>query len=247
MSEPAEGAAGQVLVACVGNIFLGDDAFGVEVAQRLLQQEQRPGVEVVDFGIRGVELAYTLLDHYAALVLVDALPRGGAPGTLYVIEPELPAEGEGEGAVHGAEQGRIALETHSMDPVKVLAFARALGARPIRTVVVGCEPSAPGSEGYDEMRMELSAPVQAALDEAVTLVHAVVAQLRGERLDGDVSGLRRAAPRRERKHAREDRRPAEHGDGIGVGADGVRGVHGRAPDSGHPAGDQDLDDVAPRA
>src|SRR6266853_193590 len=79
----------RVLIAGVGNIFLGDDAFGVEVAQRLARRPLPEGVRVVDFGIRGLDLAYALLDRYEAVVLVDAAPRGGAPGTIYVLEPEL--------------------------------------------------------------------------------------------------------------------------------------------------------------
>jgi hydrogenase maturation protease len=76
----------RVLVACIGNIFLGDDAFGVEVAQRLAGRGLPEGVRVVDFGIRGLDLTFALLDDYEAVILVDATPRGGDPGTLYVLE-----------------------------------------------------------------------------------------------------------------------------------------------------------------
>src|ERR1700752_2302749 len=82
-------ASRRILIACIGNIFLGDDGFGVEVAQQLMTKQYPEGVQVVDFGIRGIELAYTLLNDYDTLVLVDAVPRGGQPGTLYLIEPEL--------------------------------------------------------------------------------------------------------------------------------------------------------------
>src|SRR3954462_334859 len=81
----------RLLIAGVGNIFLGDDAFGVEVVQRLARRPLPEGIRVVDFGIRGLDLAYALLDGYEATILVDALPRGGPPGTLYVLEPELEA------------------------------------------------------------------------------------------------------------------------------------------------------------
>ncbi len=161
----------RILIAGVGNIFLGDDAFGVELAQLLLRRPYPPEVEVVDFGIRGIELAYALLtNNYDALILVDAVPRGGVPGTLYLIEPELPDDARQQ----GEEAGRIAIETHSMDPAKVLAFARALGARPIRTLIVGCEPAPLGADNAEEMQMGLSAPVQAALDEAVQMIDRLV-------------------------------------------------------------------------
>jgi len=174
---PAEGTASRVLIACIGNIFLGDDGFGVEVAQRLQRRRYPEGVQVVDFGIRGMELAYTLLEDYDTLVLVDAVPRGGQPGTLYLIEPDLGSIN----AEQGAEAGRAALDAHSMDPVKVLAFARTLGARPLRTLLVGCEPApSGGDEDYTEMQMGLSEPVQAAVDEAVTMIDSLVEQL----LDG---------------------------------------------------------------
>jgi hydrogenase maturation protease len=159
----------RVLIACIGNIFLGDDGFGVEVAQRLLRRHYPPEVQVVDFGIRGLELAYTLLDDYDLLVLVDAVSRGGPPGTLYLIEPELADIGPEQGAA----VGRVALDAHSMDPVKVLAFARALGARPIRTLLVGCEPAAL-DEGAEMLPAGLSAPMQAAVEEAVHMIDRLV-------------------------------------------------------------------------
>ena len=157
----------RILIACIGNIFMGDDGFGVEVARKLMSKQYPEGVRVVDFGIRGIELAYTLLDDYDALVLVDAIPRGGSPGTLYLIEPDL----SGMSPEKGVEAGRAALDAHSMDPVKVLAFARTLGAQPIQTLLVGCEPAVFGDgEDYAEMQMGLSEPVQAAVNEAVKMI-----------------------------------------------------------------------------
>jgi hydrogenase maturation protease len=172
-TSPSERKSKRVLIACIGNIFLGDDGFGVEVAQRLMNRKamQYPeGVKIVDFGIRGIELAYTLLDDYDTLVLVDAVPRGGQPGTLYLIEPDL----ANISAEKGVEAGRAALDAHSMDPVKVLAYARTLGARPIHTLLVGCEPAECGSEDYTEMQMGLSEPVQAAVDEAIKMIDSLV-------------------------------------------------------------------------
>jgi hydrogenase maturation protease len=174
LPSPLGGPSRRILIACIGNIFLGDDGFGVEVAQRLLSRKYPQGVHVIDFGIRGMELAYTLLDDYAALVLVDAVPRGGTPGTLYLIEPDV-ANIDPE---KGVEAGRVALDAHSMDPVKVLAFARFLGARPIHTLIVGCEPAATSSgEDYEEMQMGLSEPVLAAVDEAVKMIDTLVEEL----------------------------------------------------------------------
>lgn len=214
--EPAR----RLLVAGVGNLFLGDDGFGVAVARRLaeLQSERPPdqraeppaeppaegtvhsaqsdrgkrsdaggehgadrqadggaaagtsgrdarpalptGVDVADFGIRGMDLVYALNRGYDGVVLLDALPRGEPPGTLTVLEPEVP---DGE---------TVFLDTHGMDPARVLRFARQLGPVPEETVIVGCEPSAvPAAEPTGEdMTMELSAPVQGAAERAVELV-----------------------------------------------------------------------------
>ncbi len=157
------------MVAGVGNIFLGDDGFGVEVVRRLAGRELPEGVEVVDFGIRGMDLAYALQDDYDVVLFVDATPRGEEPGTVYLIEPEIDEEGE------------VTLDTHGMDPVKVIKFARALGARPTRTLVVGCEPQVVVSgEDYDDMIMELSEPVRAAVEEAVKLVESLVEDINKE-------------------------------------------------------------------
>jgi hydrogenase maturation protease len=167
----------RILIACIGNIFLGDDGFGVAVAQRLMSRKTKQypeGVQVVDFGIRGIDLAYTLLDDYDTLVLVDAVSRGGPSGTLYLIEPDL----AGIDPEKGVEAGRAAMDAHSMDPVKVLAFARALGARPIHTLLVGCEPAVfSESEDYTIMQMGLSEPVRAAIDEAVMMIDSLVEEL----------------------------------------------------------------------
>ena len=159
----------RVLVAGVGNIFLGDDGFGVEVVRRLAERALPEGVEVKDFGIRGMDLAYALQEDYEVVVFVDAVPRGEEPGTVYLIEPEI------------EEDGEISLDTHGMDPVKVIKLSRALGAEPARTLVVGCEPQVVLSgEDYDDMSMELSEPVQAAVGEAVKLVESLVEEIGGE-------------------------------------------------------------------
>jgi hydrogenase maturation protease len=177
LPSPAQGKIRRILLACIGNIFMGDDGFGVEVARRLLSRDVRPfpeSVQVIDFGIRGFDLAYALLDDYDILVLVDAVSRGGTPGTLYLIEPDL----TGMTSDKGVESAQAGLDAHSMDPVKVLAYARTLGARPIRTLLVGCEPSViSGNEDYMDLQMGLSEPVQAAIDGAVKMIDSLVEEL----------------------------------------------------------------------
>jgi len=162
-----EAASKRVLIACIGNIFLGDDGFGVEVAQHLRRRSYPQSVQVIDFGISGIELAYSLLDPYDELVLVDAVQRG----TVYLIEPDLSALN----AQTGGEARRVGLDTHSMDPLKVLAFAKTLGAQPVHTLLVGCEIANVGSgEDYEEMQMGLSEPIQAAIPEAVEMVDQLI-------------------------------------------------------------------------
>ena len=160
--------SGRILVAGIGNIFLADDGFGCEVVRRLAERELPENVEVRDFGIRGMDLAYALMDPYEAVVFVDAVPRGEEPGTVYLIEAEVPEEGE------------VALDTHGMDLVNVIRLARVLGAEIPRTLVVGCEPKVVLSgEQYDDMLMELSAPVEAAVEEAAKLVQSLVEEMYG--------------------------------------------------------------------
>lgn len=167
--EPLPKAPGgrkpNILVAGVGNVFLGDDGFGVAVARRLSERELPDCVRVVDFGIRGLDLAYALQEPYDVVIMVDAAPRGDTPGTLYVIEASCDAEGD------------VALDTHGMDPVKVLQLARTLGRVPPVALVVGCEPeSMLGGDSYTDVLVELSATVAGAVDGAVTLVERLVTE-----------------------------------------------------------------------
>lgn len=155
----------RVLVAGIGNIFLGDDAFGVEVAQRLARRRQLDSVRVIDFGIRGLDLAYALLDGYETVILVDATPRGGQPGTLYVLELDLQSA--------GPVNADLQMETHNLDPVKVLRLAAALGAKVQSLLLVGCEPEP--VDDIEEMQSSMSQAVRAAIDEAVLLVESLVA------------------------------------------------------------------------
>ena len=148
----------RILVAGIGNIFLGDDAFGVEVAKRLADVALPEEVEVREFGIRGMDLAYALQDDYETVIFVDAAPRGEAPGTVSVIEPDL-------------ELGEVVLDTHAMDPLRVVALARELGRIPDRIVVVACEPAVVVRGEHDEELVgELSEPVAAAVGRAVELI-----------------------------------------------------------------------------
>jgi hydrogenase maturation protease len=153
----------RVLVAGIGNIFFGDDGFGVEVVRRLRERVLPDGVAIVDFGIRGLDLTYALVDGYDAAVLVDALPRGGPPGTLYVLEPDV------------ATSDTPSIETHGMEPMKVLRLASALVGRLPVLRIVGCEPAPPEEVG--EMAMGLSPTVAAAVPEAVRVVETLVTQL----------------------------------------------------------------------
>ena len=154
----------RILVAGIGNIFMGDDAFGVEVARELAQRNLPAGVRVGDFGIRGFDLAYALQDGYETTILIDAYPHGDVPGTLYVVEPDL--------ASLGAEQAESAdVDAHAMDPVKILRLAASMGGPLKRVLLVGCEPA---TLGPDEGLMGLSEPVKGSLAEAVKLVEAVI-------------------------------------------------------------------------
>jgi hydrogenase maturation protease len=174
--------AHRILIAGIGNIFLGDDAFGVEVARRLLERELSEEVRVADFGIRGLDLAYALLDGYEAVVMVDAAPRGGQPGTLYLIEPDTsqPVDAGDASLVEG----------HSLNPEKVLRLAAAMGGCSGRLFLVGCEPTP--ANGADELwgGFTLSGPVRVAVDQAVGLIEALIPRLlRGEEIGASEDDL----------------------------------------------------------
>ncbi|MFG2139987.1 hydrogenase maturation protease [Streptomyces sp. NPDC048650] len=160
MSAHGRTAAPKTLIAGVGNIFLGDDGFGVEAVRRLGEHPLPGYVEVIDVGVRGVHLAYQMLEGYHTVLLVDASARGGEPGTVYLLDATAPAS---------AAPRSIALDGHHMTPDSVLALLDTLsagtgGSRPHRVLVVGCEP-ADVEEGIG-----LSEPVAAAVDEAVRLI-----------------------------------------------------------------------------
>ncbi|MDQ2662837.1 MAG: hydrogenase maturation protease [Candidatus Eremiobacteraeota bacterium] len=147
----------RVLIAGVGNIFFGDDGYGCEVARRLASEPFEARVRVEDYGIRGTHLAFELMSGYAGAILIDAVSRGGEPGTLYVIEPDLEAPGGTPDA-------------HSMDLQNVFAFMRTLdGTRP-RVILIGCEVTKPREE------MGLSEAVEQAVGNSLPVVREVLAK-----------------------------------------------------------------------
>jgi hydrogenase maturation protease len=150
---------GRILVAGVGNVFLQDDAFGVEVVRLLAERPQPPGVLIKDYGIRGVHLVYELLDGYDLFVLIDVAPRGEPPGTVTVLEVELPGP-----------DAQPVIDAHSLTPDAIFGLLSSLGGRPGRSLVVACEPA------EVDAGMGLSDPVQAALPHAVRAVEEILAQ-----------------------------------------------------------------------
>jgi hydrogenase maturation protease len=160
-------SAPAILVAGIGNIFLGDDGFGVEVAQRLSQRTFPEGVRIVDFGIRGLDLAYALSDGPQVTILIDACPRGDAPGTLYVVEPDLTS-------INSPNGPQIAVDAHAMNPMNVLCMAKSMGAPLQRILLVGCEPATLGPE---EGQMGLSEVVENAIERAVALTESLVTRI----------------------------------------------------------------------
>lgn len=154
----------RILVAGIGNLFLGDDGFGCEVARRLADAELPAGTKVVDFGIRGLDLAYALHEGYDAAILIDASPRGEPAGTLSVIEPD-------------PDDDEVVLDTHGMDPVRVLQLSRELGGALPRTLVVACEPARIVDPDEEDLLAELSPAVRSSLDGAVALVLELLSDL----------------------------------------------------------------------
>lgn len=141
----------RVLIAGVGNIFFGDDGFGVEVARRLSSEHFVPDVHVADFGIRGVHLAFEIVTGYDVVILIDAIRCGGQPGTLYVIEPDMSGLGD-------------VADAHSMELQNVFSFINRLGGTSAKILIVGCEP------GDIRDGIGLSDRVSRAVDETIRLV-----------------------------------------------------------------------------
>jgi len=155
----------RILVGGIGNIFLGDDAFGVETVHELMQQRWPTGVRVIDFGIRSYDLAFALADGYDAVILIDAAARGQVPGTLYLVEIEQEQI---------AQAQNQAANPHSVDPVAAIRMANAIGDPSKRIYLVGCEPAVLETEAG---QTGLSPTVQAAVSPAVELIQALVCHL----------------------------------------------------------------------
>ena len=161
---------GRMLIAGVGNIFLGDDGFGPEVAKRLAAASLPGWVRVADYGISGMHLAYDLADGYDAAILIDAAPRGDKPGSVSVLDVAAEHRPDAGPADEAISASRL-FDAHGMQPDVVLGVLDMLGeAGPARILVVGCEPA---SVDYG---MELSEPVATAVDEAVQVVLDLVAE-----------------------------------------------------------------------
>jgi hydrogenase maturation protease len=164
MSKPGTSSP-KILVAGIGNIFLGDDAFGSEVARRLMNESWPPEVRVTDFGIRSYDLAFALMDGYDVTILVDAASRQQPPGTVYLIEPDLSQPDHLEETMADA---------HSMSPVKVLHILQAFGSSPGRLYLVGCEPA---KLELEDGEIGLSKIVEASIPRAIELIRSLVNDL----------------------------------------------------------------------
>jgi hydrogenase maturation protease len=167
MSRPNT-SSHKILVAGIGNIFMGDDAFGSEVARRLMNEPLPPEVRVTDFGIRSYDLAYALMDGYDVTILVDVTSRQQAPGTVYLIEPDLSELDHLDETMADA---------HSMSPVKVLQMLRTFGSSPGKLYLVGCEPAILEVE---EGEIGLSKIVEASIPRAIELIKSLVNDLLSE-------------------------------------------------------------------
>lgn len=155
-----------ILVAGIGNIFLGDDGFGCAVANVLQTRRLPENVKLFDYGIRGYDLAYALLDGYDLTIFVDAVPNRESPGTLYVIEPDT-------SEFENMEATPTMLDAHTMNPMHVLRMAFQMGAKFNKLLLVGCEPQTLGGE---QGLMGLSEPVQSAVEKAAAIVESLIAE-----------------------------------------------------------------------
>mgnify|MGYP001576376524 FL=1 len=145
----------KILVACLGNIFYGDDAFGVEVAKVLSEQDLPKNVKLIDFGIRGIDLAFELINDYKLVLLVDTIKIGAEAGSVFVLEPKTDEDGNDN-------------FTHDLTPTKAMQIASRLKTKPQKMLLIGCEPA--NLEFHDEM----SEPVKNAVEKAVGKILEIV-------------------------------------------------------------------------
>ncbi len=178
MNAPLQKNPGdRILVAGIGNVFLGDDGCGVEAVRALVTRPIPDAVNVAEFGIRAYDLAFALTGGYESAILIDAVPRGDAPGTVYLIQPateELPPLAPG------------AADAHAMHPLTVLQMAQAFGSLPSKLFLVGCEPAVLDNE---DGRMGLSEQVNAAVPRAVEMVEQLVKRLLDSRIEKTTAGF----------------------------------------------------------
>jgi hydrogenase maturation protease len=165
----------KILIAGVGNSLRGDDGFGVAVAQALIEGHKfSDDVRIYEAGTAGIALVQELMSDYDALIIADAIDRRGPPGTVYLIEPEIPDAD----SIEPAELHRSLVDAHYADPSKVLLLAKALGVLPERVFIVGCQPG-----GFDELGAELSQPVRNAVQIAVNRIESLIEEMAGKRDD----------------------------------------------------------------
>ena len=169
----------RILIAGIGNIFFGDDAFGCEVIRELSRHELPESVTVMDFGIRGLDLAYALADNFDAVILVDACPRGGKPGSVYLIEADTALLNETD---------KTPVDGHALNPVAVIQMAKSIGRtfEKQKLFLVGCEPDTCENE---DGRMDLSPTVKEAIPHALEMIHSLVRDLRTHEEKQGIAGL----------------------------------------------------------
>jgi len=159
----------KILIAGMGNILRRDDGFGVEVARQLAAADLPAFVKVIEVGIGGVHLVHELMAGYELLMVIDAVERGSQPGTVHILEAEVPDLAKWPEA---KREGFLA-DTHYATPSKALILAKALGVLPPKVFLIGCQPAV-----YDDLALGLSAEVQAAIPAIIAQIKALVAEFK---------------------------------------------------------------------
>lgn len=167
MTRPGrDGDPSRVLVVGMGNVLRGDDGFGVAVAKELEDRDLPPGVELMEIGTGGMHLVQELMNGYDSVLILDAVDRDTEPGTLFVLDPEVP-----DAPAAARERRELLADIHYTVPARALFLAKALGRLPETVRIVGCQP-----EASDDLEMELSAPVRAAVPRAVRKVEGLLGE-----------------------------------------------------------------------